>query len=140
MLRATVLALCIATLPAPPAGAEGVAPLHAETRAIAVTVGETAEVSAETNPSTGAAWRLNETASRNLAILDIEALGTAAAGETEGDLPIVGAPMVATWAVTGRTAGKARIVLDYGQPWRPEDIWRRLEIAVTVAAPGSDGS
>jgi inhibitor of cysteine peptidase len=97
---------------------------------IRLAVGGTRTIALSENPSTGYLWRLNETASRDLALVAV-----ADAGYTASPSGRIGAPGVRRFTLTARRPGTAAIVFEYVRPWESRAPARRHMVTVEIAAP-----
>ncbi|MGY4525967.1 protease inhibitor I42 family protein [Pseudomonas sp. UBA4617] len=77
-------------------------------------VGQTLTLTLPSNPSTGYRWRVENPAANVLRSLGPEVYS---APEEED---VVGSAGVSTWRYQANSAGEARLVLVYQQPWAPE--------------------
>jgi inhibitor of cysteine peptidase len=99
-----------------------------ETRAtLRLASGATAAITLKDNPSTGYRWRLNEGASRNLALVDVSDAGFAR------DSNLIGAPGQRRFSITGRQPGTAVAVFDYARPWEHAAPARRHAVTIDIA-------
>ena len=108
--------------------------IDAEARAaeqtLRLTVGQSASVELEENPSTGYRWGVDAKASSNLSILRISDRGFT---EREGGKRLLGAPGIHRWNIEAASAGAASVILIYRRPWE-DKAGRRHEVAVEVTA------
>jgi inhibitor of cysteine peptidase len=93
-----------------------------------LTVGQSASIELQENPSTGYRWGLDATAGSNLSILRISDRGFS---ERNGGRRLVGAPGIHRWDIEAVAAGTARVVFVYRRPWEDKAA-RRHEVAVTA--------
>jgi inhibitor of cysteine peptidase len=82
-------------------------------------VGDGFEITLPANPSTGYQWSIDTAASRNLALVTVEDLGTSPQPSKDGQ-PLVGAPVLHSWLVEPQARGTAHLVLVWRRPWEKE--------------------
>ena len=108
--------------------------IDAEARAaeqtLRLTVGQSASIELEENPSTGYRWGIDAKASSNLSILRISDRGFT---EREGGKRLLGAPGIHRWNIEAASAGTASVILIYRRPWE-EQAGRSHEVAVEATA------
>jgi inhibitor of cysteine peptidase len=109
MLKLNPLRLAFAlALPAAPGLAES----------LALAPGQAKEFTLPENPTTGYVWRLDTAKSRNEGVVALDDLGFVAPPRPKpGSPPIVGAPGVHKWSVTGLAPGEASLILLLERPW-----------------------
>jgi predicted secreted protein len=97
-------------------------------------LGERALLEIWTNPSTGAQWRIDVTASTGLASIKVEPGRTYDPSDPTDwrQRNKVGAPLLQLWQIDAVAAGAAHVVLDYGPPWEKKTLYRQVHIDATV--------
>lgn len=93
-------------------------------------VGDSFVLELNGNPSTGYRWKINETKSENLGILQVDDLGYSAAKKQEGKV-LVGAPQSYRFRITLKASGAAKIAFEYLRSWEGRPI-RAFEQRVQV--------
>jgi inhibitor of cysteine peptidase len=78
-----------------------------------VSVGASATLELDGNPSTGYSWVLDTGASANAELVTVADQGYAAAAAEPGKRPVLGAPKKQKFEVTGVAAGEAKLVFNY---------------------------
>jgi inhibitor of cysteine peptidase len=95
------------------ATAIGGACLAANDETLQVSVGASAILELDGNPSTGYTWVLDEGASANAGLVTVADQGYSAAAAEPGARPVLGAPKKQKFEVTGVAAGEAKLVFNY---------------------------
>ena len=108
-----------------------VAPVRAEETSdtIRLVVGAARTIELGENPSTGYGWRLNESMSRNLALVSVNDAGFV---PRPTDRPLVGAPGMRRYRITARGPGTAVAVFDYVRPWERVAPARRHTLTIEI--------
>ena len=106
---------------------------HAEEsrETIRLAVGASTSIALTETPSTGYRWRLNSTASSNLAIVAVSDAGYASGASGK---PLVGAPGQHRFRIAARRGGTATAVFDYVRSW--EHVAPARRHVVTIESSG----
>ncbi|WP_253705888.1 protease inhibitor I42 family protein [Bradyrhizobium sp. WD16] len=99
-------------------------------QAFRLAVGQEAFVALTENPSTGYRWAIDEKASSNLSILQINDRGFSQDG---GGKRLVGAPGIHRWSIQASKSGHASVTFAYRRSWEAASI-RTHRVAVEVSA------
>ncbi len=89
------------------------ASIAANDETLQVSVGVSATLELDGNPSTGYSWVYDEGASENAGLVTVADQGYAAAAAEPGKRPVLGAPKKQKFEVTGVEAGEAKLVFNY---------------------------
>ena len=80
------------------------------------------------NPTTGYVWRFDPKGSTNAGVVDVTDLGFSRPQQAQ---PLIGAPGVHRWSITGIRAGRASLHFINSRPWEGTPMQQRT-IAVEV--------
>ena len=94
-------------------GAMVPASFAANDETLQVSVGASAILELDGNPSTGYTWVLDEGASANADLVTVADQGYSAAAAEPGKRPLLGAPKKQKFEVTGVAAGEVKLVFNY---------------------------
>ncbi|WP_171946454.1 protease inhibitor I42 family protein [Hyphomicrobium sp. CS1GBMeth3] len=98
---------------------------------VQISVGETATLQLDGNPSTGYTWVMQDGAQQYFSIITVQALGYAKPAVKPGERPLLGASQKYQVLVTGLAAGQANLVFDYVKSGDPKPA-RTSEFAIEV--------
>ena len=90
-------------------------------------VGNTFQVTLQTNASTGFQWKVHEQ-SANIVLVKTETHSAPA----QGNAPVVGAPSRQTWTFKAASAGNAAVHLVYVRPWQVTDVAEQWVCRVVI--------